>query len=82
MATKVEHVTTGKTFILLGTGFGSYKATRPSVFFGNWAPSEEEGSSPMAAVCNEKGEILWVDSADLKVITIDGVKPEQALMEQ
>ena len=81
MATIVEHTATGKKYLLLGTGFGAYKATRPSLFFGNLAPSEEEGISPMTAVCNDNGKILWINSHEMKVIEVDGVKPGQALTE-
>lgn len=79
MATIVEHVTTGKKFVLMGTGFGAFRAIRPSLFFGNLAPAEEEGMYSMAAVCDNKGKILWIDSDELIVIEIDGFEPEQAL---
>jgi hypothetical protein len=79
MATIVEHIATGKKYLLLGTGFGAYKATRPSLFFGNLAPSEEEGISPMTAVCDDSGAIFWVRSHEMRVVEVDGVKPGEAL---
>lgn len=79
MATIVKHTTTRDTFILLGTGFGTFKASRPSVFFGDWLPSEEEGVNSMAAVCNAKGRILWINSEELEVIQVDGVEPGKVL---
>lgn len=41
MAIIVEHKDSGKKYILLGTGFGTFKALRPSIFFGNWFPKEQ-----------------------------------------
>ena len=79
MATIVEHTDTAKKYILLGTGFGAYKATRPSLFFGNLVPSEDEGASPMAAICDDSGTILWISSSELKVVEVDGAKPEELL---
>ena len=35
MAVIVEHRETGDRFVLVGTGFGAYKATKPNWFFGN-----------------------------------------------
>jgi hypothetical protein len=50
MATIVQSKRDGKNYVLLGTGFGAYKATRPGVFFGNLIPDEDEGQITMAAV--------------------------------
>ncbi len=41
MATIVQHLDTYDKYILLGAGFGAYKATRPSFFGGNLFPNEE-----------------------------------------
>ena len=41
MAVIVKHIESGERYILLGTGFGAYKATRPSLFFGNWSPQKK-----------------------------------------
>lgn len=75
MAVVVEHIDTKDRYILLGTGFGAYKATRPSLFFGNLAPAEESGQTTMVAVCNSRGEIGWIHSSELRVIQIDGKTP-------
>ena len=65
---------TQKNYILLGTGYGAYKAVTPSFLGGNLFPNEEEGTIPMAAVCDNNGDIIWVKSDSLQVIEIDGVK--------
>lgn len=41
---------THRKYILLGTGFGAYKAVRPSFFGGNLMPHEEEGTIATVAV--------------------------------
>lgn len=73
MAIIVRDKNTNNKYILLGTGFGAYKAVRPSFFGGNLLPHEEEGTIGTVAVCDKKGEISWIDSNDLQVIKIDGI---------
>lgn len=70
----VKDKNTQKKYILLGTGFGTYKAVRPSLFGGNLLPHEEEGTIATVAVCDSKGDIIWIDSDALQVIEVDGVK--------
>ena len=79
MAVIVKHTQTGHNYILLGTGFGAYKATRPSLFFGNLAPTEESGQTTMVAVSNDQGQIGWIHSEELQVVEIDGKKPNELL---
>ena len=79
MAVIVKHTQSGQNYILLGTGFGAYKATRPSLFFGNLAPAEEQGQTTMVAVCNNQGQIGWIHSEELQVIEIDGKQPNELL---
>ncbi len=79
MAVIVKHIESGETYILLGTGFGAYKATRPSLFFGNWAPTEEAGQVTMVAVSNAQGQIGWIHSNELQVVEVDGIPPSELL---
>ena len=79
MATIVKHIQSGDKYILLGAGFGAYKATRPSLFFGNWAPAEETGQVTMVAVCNVQGQIGWIHSRELEVVDVDGMLPVELL---
>lgn len=74
MAIIVKHLETQQFFTLIGTGYGAYKATRPSLFGGSLIPHEDEAEIPVAAVCDNKGQIQWLYTKDLKVIEIDGVK--------
>ncbi|MDA8227987.1 MAG: hypothetical protein M0T74_09895 [Desulfitobacterium hafniense] len=50
MAIIVRHKENGKVFALIGTGYGAYKATRPSLLGGSLFPHEEEGENPVAVV--------------------------------
>lgn len=63
----------------MGTGFGAFEATRPSLFFGNLAPVDESGQVTMVAVCNSHGEIGWVHPDELQVIEVDGKSPPELL---
>ena len=79
MAVIVKHIESGEKYTLLGTGFGAFKATRPSLFFGKLAPAEECGQVTMVAVCNTQGQIGWVHSDELQVIQVDGTSPGELL---
>lgn len=70
----VKDKNTNEKYILLGTGFGAYRAVRPSLFGGNLLPHEEEGTIETVAVCNNVGDILWFESSDLQVVKVDGIK--------
>lgn len=77
MAIVVEHRKTLKKFILLGVGYGTYKATRPSFIGGNLFPNEEEGETRVVAVCDKNGNIIWFSPNKLRVVEIDGIKLEK-----
>ncbi len=79
MAIIVEHKDSGKKYILLGTGFGAFKASRPSVFFGDWLPKEESGELTMVAVCDNQGQIGWISSEELTVVEVEGRRPAEML---
>lgn len=74
MAIIVRHRNTNKRYILLGTGFGAFKAVRPSFFGGNLLPHEEEGIMKMVSVSDKNGNINWFYSDNLQVIEVDGNK--------
>ncbi|HHW31937.1 MAG TPA: hypothetical protein GXX20_09745 [Clostridiaceae bacterium] len=74
MAIIVRHKKSSKVYVLIGTGYGAYKATTPSFLGGNLFPHEEEGEIPIAAVTDEKGEIRWIYTNELEVIEIDGIE--------
>ena len=40
MAIIVRYKPNGENYVLLGTGFGAYKSTRPGVFFCNLLPND------------------------------------------
>ncbi|WP_026894132.1 hypothetical protein [Clostridiisalibacter paucivorans] len=76
MTTLVTHIESQKNYILIGTGYGLYKSSRPGIFFGNLMPEEDEGQIAVAAVSDKEGNILWFPTNELRVIEIDGQKIE------
>ena len=70
----VRDKNTCRKYILLGTGYGAYKAVSPSFFGGKFLPHEEEGILQTVAVCNKSGDIIWYKSSELQVVEIDGIK--------
>lgn len=81
MATIVKNINNGKKYFLVGTGFGAYKATRPSFLGGNLFPVEDEDTITVVAICDAYGNINWIQSSEIKVISIDGV-PISEIAEQ
>ena len=68
---------TDKDYILLGAGYGAYKAQGQA----GWGsiPSTSKGEIPIVAICDETGEIDWVLSKDIYVVSVDGVDVADAL---
>ena len=74
MAIIVENINTFEKYILVGAGLGMFKATRPSYFGGNLFPHEEESVEQIVAVCNNEGDIHFIDKKLLRVVEVDSVK--------
>lgn len=74
MATIIIHKESGKHYALIGTGYSYYKDSLPSFFGGVLRPNEEEGESMSAAISDEHGVISWVQTSEIKVVEINGVK--------
>ncbi|WP_282937906.1 hypothetical protein [Paenibacillus sp. RC67] len=72
MATLVKHKESGKIFVLIGTGYGAYKALLPSVMGGSMFPHEEAAEIPLAALSDRYGNITWMLTEELQVIEVDG----------
>lgn len=78
-ATIVQHKTTGKRFVLLGAGFGAYQSKKPNWFFGDLMADTDEGQYLMVCVCNEHGEVGWLKSSTVKVVSVGGCSVEELL---
>ena len=74
MAVIVVHKVTGDHYVLVGTGYSYFKDSRPSFLGGALFPHEEEGELKCAAVSDEYGVISWVQTNELQVFEIDGVR--------
>ena len=71
MATIVKDNLKNKRYVLLGVGFGSAKASRPNPLFPA-ATSSTSSEAEMVAVADSSGEISWLPSFQLSVISVDG----------
>lgn len=72
MATIIKHNTTGKTYCLLGTGFGAYQSSKPNMFLGNWMADVAEGQYAMVCVCDKQGKVSWIQAENVSIVSIDG----------
>jgi hypothetical protein len=79
MATIVQHKQTKGLFVLIGTGFGAWHSSRPDVLFGDVALSGDTGSTALVAVAGVTGEVGWVPSDQVVVVSIDGKTPHEHL---
>lgn len=59
-----------KEYILVGTGYGMYKAQGATGWF---QPLHVEGESSLVALCNKDGKIKWIDSEQIRVISVDNI---------
>jgi hypothetical protein len=79
MATIVVHRPSGHRYVLIGSGYGAWATSTPGVFFGNLAPREQGNQATLIAVTGVNGEIGWVPSNELLVVSVDGKTPQQIL---
>jgi len=79
MATIVTNTEIGGRFILLGGGYGAFKSSVPSMVFGNLAPKTEHAEHSLALVSNSDGQLGWMEVAKIRVVSVDGVSPGDAI---
>lgn len=72
MATIVRHKGSGKSYLLIGSGFGVDRDKR-GLFDGKPAGHVELRYHDMLCCANQGGEIGWFKSCDLQVVSVDGV---------
>ena len=61
----------GNQYVLLGAGFGMFKAMRGATL-GDILSVQDEGEKTLVALCGTDGQILWADSSELTVVSVDG----------
>lgn len=79
MTTIVTDIERGGRYLLLGGGYASDRIERPHAIFGQMAPTMDETQHSLVLVANERGQIGWVEVSHLRVISVDGLSPEEAL---
>ena len=77
MATIVQHKPTGAHYVVIGTGYGAWASTR--VLPGGGLARVNTGTNPVIAVTGEKGEIGWLPTDEVRVISVDGKSPHEHL---
>ena len=79
MATIVNHVRSGKKYILVGAGFGAFQSKKPNWLLGDLMADTSQGQYAMACVCDSGGKLYWIDSTELTVESVDGEEPGKVL---
>ena len=79
MATVVVYRPTGVRYVLLGAGYAAFQSSRPSAFMGNLASTNKSGRYEVVYVCDANGEIAFVNSKYLRVVSVDGQSVQSAL---
>ncbi len=82
MATIVERVTSGKRYVLVGTGFGAFQSKKPNWLLGDLVADTTEGQHAMVCVCDGNGRLYWVESTQLTVVSVDGQPPDDLLQDR
>lgn len=75
--TIVQLKSTEKQYILLGTGYGMFKAQGQP----GWGKmvNTSKGEKYLVALSNELGEVLWTESNNITVISVDGHRVSELL---
>lgn len=79
MATIVVHEPTSRRYILIGSGFGAFQSKKPNWLLGDLMADTTEGQHAMVCVCDKNGDLRWVESSHLTVISVDGETPSELL---
>ncbi len=66
----VKLKSTNEEFVLLGAGYGMFKAKGQAHGFA--FNSTDEGDKQAICMCDKYGEIYWADSSDVAVVSVDG----------
>ena len=77
MATIVRDDPQIQEYVLLGVGYGMAESAVPSISFER--PVRRESEAELVAVANRKGEIEWIPSIRLQVVSVDGKSCEELL---
>ncbi len=73
MRVVVEHKDTGCHYLLLGSGLGATESALPSAYWGSMPPQVRRQDRYELAVCSRDGEVHWIQSSELRVVTVDGI---------
>lgn len=56
-----------------------YQSSRPHAFWGELARQEDGGAQELLCVCGMNGDVGWVATSEVTVISVDGKSPKQHL---
>lgn len=74
MATIVRYDGNGRSYLLVGTGFGA------SMHVANHLFASDKGEKlPMAVLADGSGKLHWVRTTDVTVVSVDGARPQDLL---
>ncbi len=79
MTTIVQHVPSGKHYILLGAGFGAWATARPNRLLGDLFATDKNGQTRVLCLCDAEGRVEWAFADRVRVVRVDGVAPGEAL---
>ncbi|QVK16813.1 hypothetical protein KHQ81_07770 [Mycoplasmatota bacterium] len=73
----VKIKTTGEVRVLIGTGYGVFKAYGQK----GWGsfPSTSKGEKFKIATCDKTGSIEWIESDSCEVIEVDGIAVQDCI---
>lgn len=79
MATIVKCLKEGREYVLLGSGFGAYQSKKPNWFFGDLLADTTEGQYALVCVCDSDGQVGWLESANVRVVSVDGQRIDELI---
>ncbi len=79
MATIVKRRNSDECFVLLGAGLGAYSGGRVEWLYGTIDAEDDSTVISVVAVSTPSGDIRWIPSDELTVISVDGRSPQEIL---
>ena len=79
MTTIVQHVPSGKHYILLGAGYGAWATARPNRLLGDLFATDKNGQTRVLCLCDAEGRVEWAFADRVRIVSVDGVAPGEVL---
>lgn len=79
MSTIIRHVERGEEYVLVGSGLGMFRASRPHWFLGDLGKTTEDGVHACVCAADGEGRLCWFDSDEVVVVRVGDASAGEVL---